>query len=270
MIDLPAICCRYCDERVLAADYEKNLRRVAKNCQRIENVNTYLRSRLASVKPVTVRNERAMLLILWRWAYEERLIDRWPRGVVKVKVLKEPTRAWTISQCCTVVNQTAKWHGKRLRSGADRGLLLRCWTLLAYETGARYSDLWKLQDRHIDGNVLRYGQNKTGNPITAILTDQCLRAVQAMLASSPDGRILGWACNKRWAMRIMRKLVDECRIAGSSKWFRRSAATHVEIENPGQGAKFLGHRSSGMAERHYFDYAQLRKDVPRPPTLSVE
>jgi len=265
--DLHAVASQYCECRVLADDYESNLLRVAKNCQRPDCINTYLKSRLTQVSARTVRNERDMLLILLRWGRQHNLIDSLPPEIVKIRVQKEPTKAWTLGQACTVVKRTSVHVGKKMKSGADRGEFLRCWTLLAWETGARWGDLWKLRDKHFDGPLLRYSQNKTCNPINTVLTPTCTAAVNAMLAKSPDGTVLRWACGKRWAMRLMKQLVGDCGVDGTSKWFRRSAATQIEIERPGQARLFLGHKSVGMCEKHYLDWSQIRKDIPRPPPL---
>lgn len=267
LIDLPAIAARYCESRILASDYEKTLLRTARSCQQFTSVNKYLRHRLETRSSTTAKNDRDMICILLRWAYEEGLIDQYPRGIAKIKATKEPTKAWNLEQCCTAVKATSKHFGKTFRSGADLGIFLRCWLRLGYETGGRWGDLWKLRKRHFDGNVVRYSQNKTGTGIFSTLTDECMADVKAMLARSPDDRVLGWVCNKRWAMRLMRRHLDACGIGGSSKWLRRSAATQIEIDHPGQAKLFLGHKTSGMAERFYIDWAQVRRDVPRPPAL---
>lgn len=268
MNSLPAVCAAYTAERILASEYEKNLARVARNCQHlsVEKINEYLKDRLNQVSAKTVANERAMILILWRWAYDHQMVDGFPRGVVKIKVPTKPVRAWTISQCCTVVKQSEEEAARFMRCGASKALFLRCWLLLGYATGARFKDLWQMSQEHLDGSVLRYSQNKTGNAITVHLPDNCLDAVQSMLALSPDGTILGWTCKKRRAMRIMKAHLQACKLAGTSKWLRRSAATHVEIASPGKARAFLGHKTPTMV-RHYLDMGQLMQDVPQPPAL---
>jgi integrase len=266
-LPLLAIATRYCECHILAVEYQKTLLRTAKNCQRFQSVNVFLRYRLETVKPITVSNDRAMLLILLRWAYDEHLIEEYPRGIAKIKASREPTRAWTLEQCWTAVKCSRNWRGISFRSGADKGDFLECWLRLGYATGARYSDLMKLSRRHLEGSRLYYSQNKTGSPINAVLDDDAMAAVNAMLARSPDGRILGWACQKRWAMRLMKRLLVECRLDGSSKWLRRSAATHVEQKQKGAARLFLGHKTNGLAERFYVDWGQVKSDIPSPPRL---
>lgn len=268
MTTLPAVCAAYTGERILAADYEKNLARVSKKCQGLsaESVNRYLKGRIAQVSAKTVSNERAMILILWRWAYENRMVDEAPRGVAKVKVPCKPVKAWTIEQCCTAVKCAESMRGRRTKKGADLGAFLRCWILLGYATGARWKDLWSMSRDHVDGNILRYTQNKTGNDIVAEMPENCAEAVREMLQESPDGRILGWVCGKRRAMRIMREHLRKCRLSGSSKWLRRSAATHIERQAPGKARVFLGHKTPTMV-RHYLDMGQLTDGAPKPPEL---
>ena len=229
-------------------------------------VNSYLKQRLSQVSPKTAANERGMLLILWRWAYDQQLVSTYPRGVLKIKVPGKPVRAWSVSDCCTAVNHAIAKRGRRMRNGADIGRVLECWLMLGYATGARWSDLWAMTRKHLDGHVLRYTQNKTGNAITAILPENCLDAVHYMLLRSPDDRIIGWVCQKRWAMRMMQRHLRECGLSGSSKWLRRSAATHIEMQSPGKARVFLGHKTPTMV-RHYLDMGQLMADVPQAPQL---
>jgi integrase len=208
-----------------------------------------------------------MLLILLRWAYDERLIPEYPRGIAKIKAERPPTRAWTVEQCCTAVKASRAWRGKRFRSGADKGEFLECWLRLGYSTGARYGDLMRLHRKHFDGDRLYFSQSKTKHPINKVLPPETRAAVNAMLARSPDGRVLGWACQKRWAMRLMKKLLAQCKLDGSSKWLRRSAATHVEQKRKGAARVFLGHKTDGLAERNYIDWGQIRSRCPQPPRL---
>jgi len=119
---------------------------------------------------------------------------------------------------------------------------------------------------NLEGSILRYSQNKTGNAITVHLPDNCLEAVQSLLIASPNGTILGWVCKKRRAMRLMRAHLKACSLAGSSKWLRRSAATHVEMASPGKARAFLGHKTPTMV-RYYLDMGQLMEDVPQAPCL---
>ena len=264
-----AIAERYISQRVITPVYAANVRRIASRCGTVsvDRVNAFLRSRIDQVAGTTVRSERTILLTLYKFGYESGLIKIAPRGVMSVKARRSPTKAWTVEQLKAAVAATRAKDAIRLRSGASLGVLLRAWMLLGYECGSRFGDLWSMTKDNIDGDAISWTQSKTGDPIVRSLTPACLDAVDAMLAKSPDGRILGWVCRKRQAMRLMREHLDQCGIGGSSKWLRRSGATHIEINEPGKAKLHLGHRPPGLAETNYLDWTQIRKNAPRTPAL---
>ncbi len=261
---------QYLAERVVSAAYSANVKRIAERIGvvSVERLNKYILARAESVSGITARTERTVALSLWRWAYDRGLIDTAPRGVLKMRARKRPTKAWTVEQLRELVKATHQYDGRRMRSGADLGQFLRAWVLIAYETGARFGDVMAFHRDHLDGDTLEWMQSKTGDPLTRVLTPACIDACHAMLADSPNGRIVGWACGTREAMRVMRKLLDSQGIGGSSKWLRRSGATHCEMETPGAGRLHLGHRSTGLFEQAYADWSQLRTKTPRTPRLA--
>ena len=260
---------RYLGDRVSSPGHAGNVTRIALACGKlsVDSVNAFLRKRLETRSTITVRNERVVLLSLYRYAYEHRLIDEPARGVLRVKARKAPTKAWTVEQLQLAIKSTHQHDTKSLRSKALKGVWLRCWIVLGYETGARFGDLWSFRREHLDGDSIAWVQAKTGDCITRVLTPACLDLIDAMLSRSPDGRILGWACAKREAMRHMRAHLDACGIGGTSKFLRRSGATHCEMQCPGSGRLHLGHRSPALFEQAYADWSQLRTKTPKTPAL---
>ena len=259
----------YVAARSIVPAYRANVLAIAKRAGEVTNqrLNAYLVRRLEQVSGVTVRSERTIMLSVWRWAYDQELIEHAPRGIGKLRARRRPVKAWTLDALRKLVEATHTRDGQRLRTGADLGLFLRCWVLTGYETGARFGDLMAFSSRHVDGDTLAWTQSKTGDPLTRPLTPACLEAVTAMLACSPDGTVMGWACGKRQAMRLMRLLIDDAGIGGTSKWLRRSGATHCEMEQAGSGRLHLGHRSPALFEQAYCDWSQLRTKTPRTPRL---
>lgn len=262
----------YLSQRSVATIYSKNVIRVASRVGlvSVESINAYLRQRLGEVKASTVRSERTILLGLLRDAYERGAIDQPPRGVMKVKARKPPTRAWTVSEMKQLLQRCDEYGDRRLRSGVKVTAFLRAWILLGYESGARQGDLFAMKASHLHGNVLAWTQSKTGDPLQKILTPSCVDACLRMLERSPDGRILGYACRPRQAMRLMKSHLSACGMDGSSKWLRRSGATHIEIVSPGRAKLHLGHRSVGLAERSYLDWGQIRTHIPQTPSIDGE
>jgi integrase len=266
---LPVLCERYLRSRVVSPHYAYNVRHTCGQCRTlsVDSINRYLQKRLTEVASITVSTERAILVGIWRWAYDTGVVDTLPRGLVKIKVARRPTRAWTLEQCCTAVKGTFLLAEPIRKRGVTLGLFLRAWMLLGYEVGARQGDLWKLRAEDFDGDVVRWSQHKTGEPHLKTLSPACLDAVNAMLAKSPDGRVLGWVMTRNSGRRRMRAYLKSIKFTGSSKWLRRSGATHVEMENPGKGKLHLGHKTPGLAERCYIDWSQVRRDIPRVPQL---
>jgi integrase len=268
-ISLAQLSREYLDERAVNGVYGGNIQRIAGRVGElsVEACNRYLKKRLTEVSSVTVHWERAVLWQMWRYAYDRRLVEALPRGVVKIKAVRRPVRAWTLDQCCTAVNASFQYDVVRLRTGVYLGKFLRCWLLLGYESGARRSDLWHMRDSDFVGDTLYWSQHKTGEPVPKVLSPECMQAVQEMLAVSPDGRVLGWAMHMQSGCKRMKCFLKSLKLSGSSKWLRRSACTHVEIEQPGKGRVFLGHKTFGLAEKNYIDWAQVRRDIPQAPRL---
>jgi integrase len=259
----------YLSQRSVSRNYSANVSRVASKAGAIsaERINAFLKCRLELVAGTTVRSERTILLTLWRDAYERGLVDDAPRGVMRIKARRKPTKAWTIDELRVAIDKAGTYGHRKLRSGALLADFLRCWILLGYEAGSRFGDLWSLSASNVEGDVLRWTQSKTGDGITKILTPACLAACRKMLERSVDGRIIGWACRPRMAQRWMRVHLDSCGLEGTSKFLRRSGATHIEMSSPGQAKHHLGHRTPGLAESNYLDWGQIRQRSPQPPAL---
>jgi integrase len=260
---------RYLAERQVSSVYAKRVRFIARGCGEFEvgACNRYLKKRLGEVSSVTVAPERVTIVSLWRHAFELGLVDNLPRGLLRVRVARPPVRAWTIGQCCTAVKHTFLLDGKILRCGAPLGVFLRCWMLLGYEVGARQADLWGLRGDDICDGTVAWTQRKTGAPHFRKLSGPCWLACQEMLKLSPDGRILGWVMTMGAGRKRMKALLRGLGMAGSGKWLRRSGATHIEMREPGKARVHLGHKTDGMAERFYIDWAQVSRDVPVTPAL---
>lgn len=260
---------QYLSERACTPQHHASVLRVACRVRSLtrDRLNDYIRKRLEQAATVTVRTERSIALSLWRFAWERDLVAEAPKGIIKFKSRKPPTQAWTVEQLRAALAATSKFDKTRLRSGASLGKMLRCWMLIGYEGGARFGDNWRFTKDNIDGDVIRWVQSKTGDPISRTLSAPCVDAIAGMLKDSPDGRILGWAAGRRQAMRLMKEHLERCGLSGTSKWLRRSGATHIEMTSPGKAKLHLGHRSVGLAESAYLDWGQIRKTTPTTPQL---
>lgn len=266
---LPEIARLYLSERVCTSPYAVQVKRLAGLVKKptADAINAYLRKRLESVSTITARNERTILLSMIKFAWERDILTKPVKGVMRIKARKPPTVAWTVEQLQAAIAETHNYGNRRLRSGVTVGQMLRTWLLVGYESGSRFGDIWSFTADNLDGDTLRWVQHKTGDGIVKHLSEACLREVRTMLAISPDRRILGWACRRRQAFRLMRQHLDRCGIGGSGKWLRRSGATHIEMAQPGKATLHLGHRTITLAAQAYIDWGQVRKTTPSTPEL---
>lgn len=99
--------------------------------------------------------------------------------------------------------------------------------------------------------------SKTGDPMTKILTEKTLQSIEDLKRynKNNDKRILGWCLGKRQSLAMMKEHIESCNLSGSSKYLRRSGATHIEIKHPGYAKLHLGHRTNGLAETNYRTYS---------------
>ena len=264
----PKILSLYLDERSVSKAYEENLTAVAFSCQVISQqaVNDYLKSRQKKVSPLTLKIEKRMILTLWRWAYDRGYTNDAPRGIFSFRTETQSTRAWTKSQLKTLLNSAKKMPG-RFRCGAERSLFFDAWIRLGYETGARFGDLWRFRYDDIEDGCIRWVMHKTGDPMYRHLSESCLKSIEAVRRYSPDGLILGHFCKRAHAFHLYHDLCEKAGVAGTSRWLRRSGATHIEMDFPGKAKVFLGHRTHGLAEKSYIDHSQIQRESLAVPEL---
>ena len=215
----------------------------------------------------TKSNNRRMAMTLWKWAFESSLTDKPPRGVLSVRVRRQATVAWTRPQLYELVKSADEVRGKFRGTNCDRslfwGTLFRC----AYETGLRFSDLHGLTKDSIDGGCITLTVSKTGQPITRPITEDLERRLLELASMAKKDGIFSSYMNRKNTFITARKLLDAAGIKGSMRFFRRSGATHCEIEQPGSAQASLGHATPGLAARHYIDHRQLRSRLVAPPAL---
>lgn len=221
-----------------------------------EHANAWIDGLRAARSPKTVKAYRSSLLSVWRFAWDCRLVETPPLRVKTVKVPRQPPTAWTIDEIRLLLAACHKLcHRQRRR-----------WALafihVTWSTGLRATDVYRvrLEDLAPDG-TLRMSQHKTGDGIAVTLSPVAIAALGRVGGQVPRR-------SRESLSRLFRDLVEISGVrAGTARWLRRSAASYYERERPGCGAKFLGHRTPGMAERHYFDPAIVGTVNGTPPEL---
>ena len=217
--------------------------------------------------PTTRSNYRRMALTLWRYAIDLKLAEHYPRRIVRVKARPKAPVAWTMADMESLLTAAAKATYLFKRSRCPASLFFTAWVLAGYETGLRFSDLLALQCHQLREDRLYVAQNKTGVPVPKMLSHQCVSVLRQLEVLGDRKTFFRWAIAKKQLRAHFKKICAEAHAEGSSKWLRRTGATHCEIKQPGTAGRFLGQLSPGLAYRFYVDRSQLNEECPAPPPI---
>lgn len=215
----------------------------------------------------TKSNNRRMAMTLWKWAFDSSLTDKPPRGVLSVRVRRQATVAWTRPQLYDLVKKAdevqGKFRGTRCERSLFWGTLFRCF----YETGFRAGDIFNLKFRDIDNGCITITMNKTAEPITRPITADLERRLLELASHAKKEGVFSSFMNRKNTFAGAKKIIAAAGVGGSMRFFRRAGATHCEIEQPGSAQAYLGHKTPGLAAKHYLDFRQLRNRLVAPPAL---
>lgn len=229
-------------------------------------LNRWISDRLeAGISRATVRNQRGAILTLWRAAYEAGILPAAPARVKKVRGPATLPQAWEASQVQQLLFAVNLIDGT-FSCGVPRKALIRALVLTGWYSGLRPCDLLSLKREQIGSNgTLIIVQKKTGAPIMTRLPEDCMAAIEATFPPERD-RI--FPISNKVLFYWWKQLQSLSGIRGSPKWLRRSGATAVESEHPGSAMGFLGHRTPGLAWKHYIDARMIQLCKPMPPRIA--
>lgn len=229
-------------------------------------LSRFLAAYESKVAPRTAQNKRTQLLTLWEYAADIGYATRSPirRRVRKIRVPVVPPIAWTMDELRALLAVCEKLRGYDPITGVAWSRFFTTFIHVAYSTGLRLGDLLRLRRDQIRGTAIVTIQNKTGYPVHHELSPQAIEAIAAM---PPGDLILPWPRNPVNLCRRFTVIVKEAGVrTGSTKWLRRSGATHAEKASPGAARAFLGH-STGDMWRRYVDPIIAYSAPPGPPPL---
>lgn len=215
----------------------------------------------------TMRNYRVRLLTVWRFGVEIGLLDRLPLRVRKVRLSHPAPEAWTVEEVEKLLTYVGTIDGKFLFSAVNRAYYWRAVIRTAYDTGLRFGDLMRLECSHFHGTMIRVCQSKTNELIVRWVYPETLEAIHA-ITTDRHIRIFGDVLSRRSFFQQFGLHRKACGLPGSFRWLRRSGASLAERDNRGDGKLFLGHKTHGIAERHYFDPRLLSATPILPPKLA--
>jgi integrase len=222
----------------------------------------------AGLSAVTIKGYRGMALALWRAAYELNFVNDRPGRIRKIKIKPTAPQCWTQSQLAQVVQAVRGLHGE-LASDATvrRAAFWTAFVLVAYYSALRPGDLLSLQWDQIQDGLIVLPMSKTGDIIVCALPPDALEQLEKIRGGN---RVLvfGQLMNDKNSYLFFRRVLRSKGLPGSIKWFRRTSATLLERVHPGAAKAHLGHRTHGLAYKHYVDPRLLQQDKPLPPSIS--
>lgn len=232
-------------------------------------VNRYVDYLRSKYRPDTVRTQRGNLLLLWRYALQEGIVESSPEGVRRQRVAYRRPTAWTPGEVARIAQEAGRIPGRFRDTPIRRGPNVRSLVLAAWDTGLRLGDLLRLSPADVSHRIVSVVQQKTGWPVRRELTEITWLACACTVADSPD-RSAVWPlrakCYQDWIHRIVQRLPVR---PGSLKWIRRAVATAAEAAEPGGGTRMLGHLDPRTA-RWYLDRDQLDQPYCPPPLPPAE
>jgi integrase len=280
MVSMVAVAEEFLKGRDVSRGYAGNVRRTARKLDaagitptniEAERLNHWLSSMTCG--SVTVASERRTALTLWKWAIDEGIIATPIRRVKKLVVRRKLVRAFDRGQCTKAVKFFSDESFVRenhvfQKSKCPVALWMEAWTRLCYETALRFGDAYNLQEEALVPGGIAVIASKTNQPVVRRVSARTSELLEKLASMSPDGTVFSWAVSRRWAFANIRRYFKMAGLdAGRSQWLRRSAATHAEMLEPGAGAKVLGHKTAGLAEKFYLDQSQLLQRMPSAPLL---
>jgi integrase len=232
-------------------------------------VNRWLASLKDSLAPRTIKNKRTSIVVLWRAAFEARLVDTEPKRIRSIKVPETIPVAFLREELLALIRAAEDLKGE-FRNGTSKRLWWSSYFHGAYDTGLRMGDLLSLEIPWIwPGGYISIVQSKTGNTHRVQLRDETVALVRELCGKRKTGLIWPlWARREQffWWFRQLRKKAGIEH--GTSKWIRRSSASYLAAEHgPEAASQHLGHKSRGLAEKHYLDPRVCSPCRPLPPPL---
>lgn len=216
----------------------------------------------------TIRGHRTNLLCLWAEAYPK-LTTTPPLGVRKIKVPARPPEALWPHEVQRLVDAARTLPGRFRKTKLSRALYWESFVRFSFNTALRLDDTLSLE-RHMiwpDGSLVIV-QRKTGQEHRVQLLPSTLEAIDRSMADQPNRRRIWPLWGTRWSFyQHYRRLAAAADVRGTSKWLRRSSATALERMHPGAAMSHLGHKTPGLAYRHYVDPRMLQFNRPLPPEL---
>jgi len=234
-------------------------------------LSSFVRHSEETRSPATARKHRAHLLVLLRFAADFGLIPSCPESR-KIRCPKLPApmpTAWTVEEVRRIIAAAEKIPG-RFRDGTPRGRYFALLLRIAWESGLRRSDCFRLRTGDLSGCRAVIRMRKTGEVHSFDLHRKTAREFVALahvrhredVLALPGG-LASYRYWWKWIKRIAgiksmpRQMLHQIRRSGATEWARVDMA---------QVSPYLGHKDETM-KRHYIDVTRLPCRSRRLPII---
>ncbi|HXD85840.1 MAG TPA: site-specific integrase [Urbifossiella sp.] len=210
----------------------------------------------------------ASISTAFKWAAAKGILRNNP-----LKELKRPPKASRGAKAAI----SADGHAKLLKAASKP---LRTLLLLLWETGARPSELARLEAKNIDfsNRIAELREHKTaektGKPRLLVLTEKAAAILQELAEQYPEGSLLRNASGKPWKKDgiglAMRRASKSAGVKAIAYGYRHAYATQALANGVPDAtvAALLGHSSTAMLHKHY-SHLGSRADVLREAASKV-
>ena len=231
-------------------------------------LNEWVAAEIASgsIARRTVKGYRGGVIMLWRFAVEEDLVDRPPFKLRRIKLPKMVPCAWHPSEAASLL-PLARLMGGNYACGVSKAAFWTALILAIWDSGLRLGDALRIKAG--DFNASGAGciiQKKTGWPKPFQFSAAAIVAIRA-IQDPARPLVFGGIVSKKTIYKTMNKLAKSAGLSGGTKKLRKSGATAAEQATPGSATGYLGHKTRQMAYDSYVDPRLLADCARTPPPL---
>ncbi len=221
----------------------------------------------------TIRGQRGAIISIWRAAWRDGILHKPPQRVRPVKRPALTSEAYTAPQLESLLAAAPLLRGKFTKgpaTGIPRSVFATAWLLVAYYTGLRPIDMASIPLRDLlSGNPFPVRQHKTNHVIVCSLPAEAIAAARRLTEWLDPKDAVAFPVHRSTLFDVWRELAHAAGVKGSPKWIRRTGATASEIQTPGSAQAYLGHKTPGLAYKHYVDLRQVTNNRELPPRIGI-
>lgn len=234
-------------------------------------------------EPATVANKQTMLLAWWRWAIDEELtLDTFKR-VKRVKVPTKVPQGWLEQELQAILNVCDKlgptpWDRMEgcFSTGVRRDKFFRAfiWSYLSHGLRCEAGLMIRRRDVRPDLTfTARWQHQKTWCEQEKQFLPQAWAAICELGEFEyclPYGQTKSQRITiRRWWNRLLQHAGLDTSPRSGPQQLRRTAASYKELQQPGSAQFFLGHKTPGLAAKHYIVPRIVKPKLVAGPELRL-